>query len=171
MNYKDIEPWIMVRAWKYSFNVEEYEELTGVGRDVVAEVLDEGPENPAAAIKCRLDRRMIDATRKWAVRRRRSVELMEMDKSPRWLEDWSSDDSLNPERLAEVNTSLATMSEDAKEIVRIIFAAPEEILGEAKNLSPRNLRGQLARSLRKRGWAWAPIHSAIKEIRNVVASF
>ena len=80
-----------------------------------------------------------------------------------------SDDSYNPDRLAAISNALCIdLSQDAREVVRIIFESPHELIENTKNLSPRNLRGTLCRMLRDREWAWSRIWSSMSEIKEMV---
>lgn len=171
-DYKDYEADIMFSAWKFAFSLNEYEDLLSCGMETFFETARLWEEKKMegcfrAYLRRCLRNRMRDLLRAWKVRRDRNESI----DAHACLDLRQLDDTWNPERLLSVNVALGRMSKEAKEAVRIILSSPEEILSQAKNLNPKSLRGQVARTLHGRGWKWAVIYSAMREIKDVVKTF
>jgi len=74
----------------------------------------------------------------------------------------------DPARQYEFKDSLSRMSEEAQEIIRIIFSAPEEILDNAAG--PKLKAGNLRRKLKRMGWPeWTILHK-FREIRQALSA-
>jgi len=59
-----------------------------------------------------------------------------------------------------------SLSNDAQEIIRIIFESPEEIIGQSKNFTPKHYKGTLKQLLKtKKHWSMERIRLTFHEIK------
>jgi len=70
----------------------------------------------------------------------------------------------NIERQVDLRCQLAKLSAEGKEIIKLIFNTPKELIELSQSLSQHSLR----QFLRKRGWKYCIIESAFYEIKNVL---
>ena len=85
--------------------------------------------------------------------------------------EYMNDESANPERRCILNDSIKNMSEESRYIINMILSSPEEFFDQAKNITPKHLKGALKRTLRKKGWYWKTINASILEIKHLVNNF
>lgn len=62
-------------------------------------------------------------------------------------------------------TKIHALSDEAKEVIRIILSCPQELCEMAKNGSPKRLQKMLGKILSKQGWAQEGIFRIMQEIR------
>lgn len=65
--------------------------------------------------------------------------------------------------------SIKTLSKESQEIIKIILDNPNQVLENAKFLSPKHLRGAVASVLTSLGWNKPYIYRSFKEIRTFVS--
>lgn len=172
MTYEEFELDLIKIAWTCASSLEEVEEYTSIGRQCLWETL--GTYSPGrSSFRTYLDRcvrnRIKDHKANQALHHRGHFAMDDPSIREELRTAWEND-RWNPERLLIVNEGLAGLSSEAKEAVLLILRSPEEILSQAKNLSPKSLRGQVIRTLRERGWKWDSIFSTMREIKYAVAN-
>ncbi len=80
--------------------------------------------------------------------------------------EWLDDGEENRERMSEW---MGTISEEGREIIRILLESPMEVLGIIGSESGRKMRGILKRHLRSEGWTYPSIWRSFKELKREIA--
>lgn len=65
---------------------------------------------------------------------------------------------------------IKSMSNEAREVIKILLYVPEELFGCIPGACPRNQRGALRRYLRLHGWTHAKVWSTFREIKAIASS-
>ncbi len=85
------------------------------------------------------------------------------------LEDTVQDvpSGVSPEEFFEFVDTLEKMTEEAKDVIHVIFSAPAEIM---EGSGPKHRAGNLRKKLKSLGWTEWVIASRFREIREALAS-
>jgi RNA polymerase sigma factor (sigma-70 family) len=111
--------------------------------------------------------RLLDKWRTEATRKNRVGPFFRSD-LPQWLEETVIDRSWRQEWSLE--EFLATLTEDAKTVVKLCLETPEELrqIAEDKGGSPRNYRSTVKQWLESVGWSYERIRESFEEIKTAL---
>lgn len=87
---------------------------------------------------------------------------LEAGRIPAAMDDYST--SVTPERITEFRDRLRSSSVDVQTLARLVFRSPQEYLA----LANRGAKEKIRKTLRKKGWSWPRIWSALHEMRELL---
>ena len=77
---------------------------------------------------------------------------------------------LNPRRTLELKEWLEELSEECREVAKIILSGPSEVLDlTGQTLCPKAVRGALVRHLRSEGWHWSKVWRTMRKMKTAVS--
>lgn len=181
MNYENYKGLLIQLARKFSKKPEDFDDLMGICHEAYCKaVLNYQPEKGkfVTLLYHYANRALIDEYRKKKTRQEK-IGTMPLD----YIMDVSEtgdalefeklliDEKQDIERRLDFKIQLENVSQEAKEMISMILNSPYELFESTKSLSPKYLRGEVIRMLRRRKWKWETIHQSIKEIKNVLQNF
>jgi len=172
MQYENYQGMIRQLAKSHSPENGEWREMESVGRMAFLKARDTFDPTKAkfsTHLYTVVSRAMIDYYRSQKRHQGLSFDyILEKSEEVPYYSNMLPMDTRSPDREIEFRSDMGSMSETARDIIKIIFESPQDLIEASKSMAPKYLRGALTRILRSRGFKWNEIERGIKEIKQTL---
>lgn len=168
MKYENFKGLIHATARAYCRNTSDLDEFLSIGRTTFMNLLKE--RDPVA------DSFLPDNY--FGARLRTSLQrdfLKHMKKNQLTLDHETAINSLpcprvewHPRKALESKEWVASLSNEAREVLQLLMNCPMEAFGILAVKSPRRAKGQIRDGLRRQGWSWKRIWKVMSELNEAV---
>jgi RNA polymerase sigma factor (sigma-70 family) len=166
INYEDYQKTIKKMAYKFLYTGIEIEELISAGNEEFCKIqktFDSSKSCFNTYLYIRLRGLFLDMKRKHIFKKRK-----EGDSELSYGILYNQKQINNPERMCIFADIIRELPNDAKEIIKIIFNTPIELIEMIPKKQPRGIsKDVLKHYLYKRGWGWSRVFAAFDQIKAI----